>query len=77
MIIFTRAGATLGEKRVRGFVFRRHVGDHPPDHVHISSHGRKIGRWDIDNQRPLDDFTVTRRLAKALAEAGYLRREQE
>ena len=67
----------MGEKKVGGFVFRSYVGDHSPVHVHIFRRGREIGRWDVDHQRPLDAFVVTRRLAKALTEAGYMTSEGE
>jgi hypothetical protein len=36
-----------------------------------------MGRWDIEQQRPLDSFVVTRRLAQALREVGYLIDEEE
>jgi hypothetical protein len=72
-----RKSRHLGEKKVRGFVFRSYVGDHPPLHVHVFWRGREIGRWDIEHQRLLDSFPLTRRLSQALSEAGYLAREEE
>ena len=32
----------------------------------------EIGRWDIENQRPMD-FELTRDLRKALIAAGYMK----
>ncbi|MCL5735364.1 MAG: hypothetical protein M1274_07195 [Actinobacteria bacterium] len=58
-------------------MFRSYVGDHPPLHVHVFWEAQEIGRWDIQNQRPLDPFVVTRRLVRALREAGYLLGEDE
>ncbi len=66
----------MGEKKVRGFVFRWYVGDHGPLHVHVFWRGREVGRWDIEHQRPLDSFPVTGRLLRALSEAGYLNGEE-
>ncbi len=68
----------MGVKKAGGFIFITYPGDHPPAHVHIfDSRNRRVGRWDIENQCPIrgDEFPVTKRLRKALAEAGYLRGE--
>lgn len=62
----------MGKKRARGYLFISYKGDHAPLHVHIYRKEREIGRWDIENQRPMDDFHAGRRLRKALAELGYL-----
>lgn len=62
----------MTRKRVGGFVFVTYAGDHGPRHVHIQYRGRWIGRWDLDHQRPLDDFAVSRHLRRALHKAGYL-----
>ncbi len=37
--------------------------------------GREIGRFDLVNQRPMDDRPITRKLKRALEEAGFLRSE--
>ena len=59
-----------------GFIFVTYAGDHPPYHVHIlTSTGRNIGRFDIENQRPMDDFEVSKRLKKALIDLGYMKGE--
>jgi len=61
------------QRRVRGFIFVSYVADHPPLHIHIRDEkGREIGRFDIEHQRPMDDFRLSVRLRRALKEAGYL-----
>ncbi len=63
----------MGTSRAGGFLFKTYKGDHPPLHVHIEKGGREIGRWDIENQRPMDDFEVTRNLRNALIRKGFMR----
>lgn len=63
----------MTRKRVRGFVFETYKGDHPPYHVHIFRRGKYVGRWDIEHQRPLDNFEVSAALHQALALAEYLK----
>lgn len=64
----------MGRRRARGFIFTTYASDHPPLHVHIANEkGEEIGRFDIQNQRPMDDFEVTVKLRR-VREAGYLRR---
>jgi len=59
-----------------GFIFITYAGDHPPYHVHIlTSTGRNIGRFDIEQQRPMDDFRVSKKLKKALIHLGYMKEE--
>ena len=66
----------MGIVKAGGYLFESYKGDHPPYHVHIfDGKGRRVGRWDIENQRPMDDFELTKQLRKALYEAGYLRGE--
>jgi len=58
-----------------GYIFVTYAGDHPPYHVHIlTESGRNIGRFDIENQCPMDDFQITRRLATALMQLGYMKK---
>jgi hypothetical protein len=45
--------------------------------VHIFREGREVGRWDIEHQRTMDEFLLTRRLAQALKEAGYMTDKEE
>lgn len=62
----------VGRKKVKGFVFEWYKGDHPPLHVHVYRGRAFIGRWDIEHQRPMDNFRVDARLRRALKTAGYL-----
>jgi len=61
----------MGIKRWGGYVFITYTGDHRPYHVHIKRGRREIGRWDIENQKPMDAFEVSERLMKALVRLGY------
>ena len=68
----------MGVRKAGGFVFVTYSGAHPPAHAHIfDGRNREVGRWDIEHQCPMqgDDFIITKRLRKALHEAGYLRGE--
>ncbi|MBI3950816.1 MAG: hypothetical protein HY314_10235 [Acidobacteria bacterium] len=66
----------MGRKRVGGSTFVWFAGDHPPLHVHIyDAKDRFIGRWDIEHQRPMDDFEVSQKPRKALQAAGYSKEE--
>lgn len=57
-----------------GFIFVTYAGDHPPYHVHIlTSSGRNIGRFNMETQRPMDDFEASKGLRKALIDLGYMR----
>ena len=68
----------MGRKRAGGYIFVSYKGDHTPLHVHIETgNGREIGRWDIERQRPLDDFKLTKRLRAALRQLGYLHDDRE
>lgn len=50
----------------------------PPPHIHIfDEKGREIGRFDLVSQRPLDEFSLTRKLGRALEEAGFIRTEEQ
>ncbi len=62
----------MTRKRKSGYIFETFKGDHPPLHVHIYRGKQEVGRWDIENQRPMDDFELTRRLRDALRALGYL-----
>ena len=62
----------MGTRKVGGYIFRSYKGDHRPLHVHIFRDRDEIGRWDIENQRPMD-FELTRDLRKALIAAGYMK----
>ncbi|MBI2906977.1 MAG: hypothetical protein HYX92_04910 [Chloroflexi bacterium] len=62
----------MTRKKCRGYVFVAYKGDHPPYHIHIQREGVEIGRWDIENQRPMDGFPLNKRLRDALKKMGYL-----
>jgi hypothetical protein len=62
----------MGRKRSGGFIFVTYKGDHPPFHVHIEKGGREIGRWDIENQKPMDNLKIGQKLKNALRKTGYL-----
>ena len=64
----------LGRRKAYGYTFITWEADHPPLHVHIyDCRHRELGRWDIEGQRPMDTFVMTRNLKKALRKLGYSR----
>jgi len=64
----------MGTKKIGGFIFRTFVSDHRPYHVHIYYEQKELGRFDIENQKPMDKrVKMTNKLEKALSEAGYLK----
>lgn len=56
--------------RVRrsGYVFVRWAGDHSPRHVHVYADGRLIGRWDLENDCPMDAPPLPRRVVDVIHE---------
>ena len=60
----------MGRKKRGGYVFETYAGDHPPYHVHIYKDDRFIGRFDIENQRPMDGY-LPAQVLKFLEELGY------
>ena len=58
------------KKSIGGYQLVTYKGDHPPLHVHVYRNGRVIGRWDIENQRPMDG-PLSRAVLQALAQGGY------
>ncbi len=61
----------MSKKKLAGFTFIIYKGDHRPYHVHIRKGKKEIGRWDIENQRPMDELRVSATLFKALVKLGY------
>lgn len=61
----------MGRRRIAGYIFITYKGDHRPYHVHIRKGNREIGRWDIENQVPMDNFEITEKLRRALVKLGY------
>lgn len=67
----------MGRKRAYGYILVSWEADHPPLHVHIyDGRGREVGRWDVEGQRKMDDFDMTRNLRKALRKFGYLEEDR-
>jgi hypothetical protein len=62
----------MGKKKLAGYLFITYKGDHRPYHVHIIKNRRELGRWDIENQMPMDDFEVNNDLKDALIKLGYM-----
>ena len=62
----------MSHKKARGFEFVIFKGDHMPFHVHIFKDGKEICRWDIENQRTMEDVSINHDLKKALIELGYM-----
>lgn len=64
----------MGDKKVGGFIFRTYKNDHRPYHVHIIQGNKELGRFDIENQRSMDErLEMTGQLRKALRQGGYLK----
>ena len=64
----------MSEKRINGYIFRIYKVDHPPYHVHIFYGNKELGRFDIENQRPLDSYLILNaKLRNALKKGGYLK----
>ena len=60
----------MGRRKRGGYIFETYAGDHPPYHVHVYKGDDFIGRFDIENQRPMDeDFSA--QVVKYLEELGY------
>ena len=59
-------------KKAGGYIFQSYKSDHTPLHVHVYEDRNEIGRWDIENQRPMD-FELTGALRKALIKVGYMK----
>ena len=63
----------MGIIKREGFKLISYVSDHRPYHIHIEYGGKEIGRFDIENQRPMEKaFKITGKLRRILKEEGYL-----
>lgn len=62
----------MGRKKRGGYIFETYSGDHPPYHVHIYKDDEFIGRFDIENQKPMDGI-LSGQILKFLEELGYKR----
>ena len=59
-----------GSEETRGIHFETYSGDHRPYHVHIYRGDEFIGRFDIENQIPMDEV-LSSQVLKYLDELGY------
>ncbi len=53
-----------------GYIFETYAGDHPPYHVHIYKGDQFIGRFDIENERPMDG-KLPGQVLRYFEELGY------
>jgi hypothetical protein len=60
----------VGRKKRGGYIFETYSGDHPPYHVHIYRGDEFVGRFDIENQIPMDGV-LSNQVLKYLEELGY------
>ena len=60
----------MGRKKRGGYIFETYAGDHPPYHVHVFKGDEFIGRFDVENQRPMDD-EFSSQVLKYLEDLGY------
>ena len=61
----------MTRKKHGNYEFWTYKGDHPPYHVHIRKDGREVGRWDIESQRKMDDFRLTKEMLDGLKSCEY------
>ena len=59
-------------RKRRGYLIIDYKSDHRPYHVHIFRGEKFIGRYDIENQRQMDNYKMTKTLKKALLEEGLM-----
>jgi hypothetical protein len=60
----------VGRKKRGGYIFEIYSGDHRPYHVYIYRGDEFIGRFDIENQIPMDE-DLSGQVLKYLEELGY------
>jgi hypothetical protein len=60
----------VGRKKRGGYIFETYSGDHRPYHVHIYRGDQFVGRFDIENQIPMDEV-LSSQVLKYLEELGY------
>ena len=60
----------MGRKKRGGYIFETYAGDHPPYHVHIYRGNEFVGRFDIENQVPMDG-DLPSQVLRYLEELGY------
>ena len=62
----------MGRKRIGGFVFEWYVGDHRPYHIHVYKDNVHLGRFDLEEQKPMKGLAMTRDLKRALTLGGFI-----
>ena len=62
----------VGRKDRGGYIFETYSGDHRPYYVHIYRGDEFVGRFDIENQVPMDG-DLSNQVLKYLEELGYKR----
>ena len=63
----------LEERKAGGYVFRKYLNDHDPQHWHVFKDGKELGRFDIENKCSMDiKMKVKGPLRKALRRAGLV-----
>jgi hypothetical protein len=60
----------VGRKKRGGYIFETYSGDHRPYHVHLYHGDEFVGRFDIENQLPVDG-DLPRADLKYLEDLGY------
>ena len=64
----------MGIKKCLGYTFISFVADHRPCHVHVYYKGKELGRFDIENQRPMSrKLEIKGKLKRALRQLEYLK----
>jgi hypothetical protein len=66
----------VGRKKRGGYIFETYVGDHRPYHVHIYRCDEFVGRFDIENQIPMDGV-LSNQVLKYLEDLGYKKLRKE
>lgn len=57
----------MGKLRRGGYIFEWWMGDHPPQHVHVSdSEGSLLGRVSVETLQPLDDWKPPRKVVEII-----------
>jgi RHS repeat-associated protein len=64
----------LEDIKTGGFLFRKYLNDHDPDHWHVFKDGKELGRFNTEDKCSLDPkkMKVKGPLKKALKKAGLL-----
>lgn len=66
----------MGRRKLAGYKFITFKGNHRPFHVHIFKDDKEIGRWNIEDQLPMDNFALSDNLKNALIKMGYMAGEK-